>query len=25
VPPELVDGVRRAVQSCPKTALRLED
>jgi len=25
VPPELVDGVRRAVQSCPKTALRVED
>jgi ferredoxin len=25
VPPELADGVRRAVQSCPKTALRLED
>ena len=25
VPPEFVDGVRRAVQSCPKTALRIED
>jgi ferredoxin len=25
VPPELADGVRRAVQSCPKTALRLEE
>jgi ferredoxin len=25
VPPELTDGVRRAVQSCPKTALRIED
>ena len=25
VPPELEDGVRRAVQSCPKTALHLED
>jgi ferredoxin len=25
VPPELVDGVRRAVQSCPKTALRTGD
>ncbi|HEY7361008.1 MAG TPA: ferredoxin [Streptosporangiaceae bacterium] len=25
VPPELADGVRRAVQSCPKTALRIED
>jgi len=24
VPPELADGVRRAVQSCPKTALRIE-
>jgi len=23
VPPGLEDGVRRAVQSCPKTALRL--
>jgi ferredoxin len=23
VPPELADGVRRAVQSCPKTALRI--
>jgi ferredoxin len=25
VPPQLVDGVRRAVQSCPKMALRIED
>jgi ferredoxin len=25
VPPELADGVRRAVQSCPKTALSLEE
>jgi ferredoxin len=25
VPPELVDGVRRAVESCPKTALRIQD
>ena len=25
VPPELADGVRRAVQSCPKTALRLQE
>jgi ferredoxin len=25
VPPELADGVRRAVQSCPKTALHLEE
>lgn len=25
VPPELADGVRRAVQSCPKTALRLAE
>jgi ferredoxin len=25
VPPELADGVRRAVQSCPKMALRIED
>jgi ferredoxin len=25
VSPELADGVRRAVQSCPKTALRLEE
>ena len=25
VPPELADGVRRAVQSCPKTALRIEE
>ena len=25
VPPGLVDGVRRAVQSCPKTALRAEE
>ena len=25
VPPELADGVRRAVESCPKTALRSEE
>jgi ferredoxin len=25
VPPALADGVRHAVQSCPKTALRVED
>jgi ferredoxin len=25
VPPELADGVRRAVESCPKTALRIEE
>jgi ferredoxin len=25
VPTGLADGVRRAVQSCPKTALRLEE
>ncbi|HCU93993.1 MAG TPA: ferredoxin [Actinobacteria bacterium] len=25
VPAELADGVRRAVQSCPKTALHLEE
>ena len=24
VPPGLADGVRRAVESCPKTALRIE-
>ena len=23
--PELADGVRRAVESCPKTALRIEE
>jgi ferredoxin len=25
VPPHLADGVRNAVRSCPKAALRLED
>ena len=25
VPPELADGVRRAVESCPKTALGIEE
>ena len=25
VPAELADGVRRAVQSCPKTALHLDE
>jgi ferredoxin len=25
VPPALADGVRRAVESCPKTALRIEE
>ena len=25
VPPELANGVRRAVESCPKTALRIQE
>jgi ferredoxin len=25
VPPELADGARRAAESCPKTALRIEE